>query len=83
MEIVSGFLGSLLSHLESIDAERAIYLQLLRKHNLDPGSLQMIKLFKEAKRDAWIQMARDELARGQSAENVLRKFSHRFTKLEP
>jgi hypothetical protein len=83
MEIANGFLSGLLSHLESIDAEREIYLQILCKHNLDPGSLQMIKLLNEVKRQAWIQMAKDELARGESAAAVLRKFSDFFIKLQP
>jgi hypothetical protein len=82
VEISNGLLASLLSHLDAIDAERKVYLEELRKHGLQPSLLRTIKLFGEVEREVWIQQARDELARGEPAEAVLRKFRDNFIRHE-
>jgi hypothetical protein len=82
MEMLDGLLDSLLSHLGNIDAERKAYLQLLRKHGLQPSLMRTIDLLREVERETWIQRARDELGRGESATAVLRKFRYNFIKQE-
>jgi hypothetical protein len=78
MEISGGLLSSLLTHLDSINTERIVYLQLLRRHGLQPSLLRTLELYREVKSEVWIQNARDELAHGEPAETVLRKFRDNF-----
>lgn len=56
-----------------IEAEKSSCLQLLRKHGLDPGLLQMARLFGDVERSAWIQRAGDDLQGGESPVNVMPK----------
>ena len=44
--------------------------------------MKMIELLREVKKEAWIQNATDELARGESAGAVLQKFRFNFIKEE-
>lgn len=82
MEILGGLLSTLLRHLDDINTDRIVYLELLRKHGLQPSLLQSVELSRGVKGEVWIQNARDELARGEPAEAVLRKFRDNFIWLE-
>lgn len=83
MDISGGLLSCPLRHLDSINTERIVYLQLLRTHGLQPSLLRTLELYREVKSEVWIQNARDELARGEPAEAVLRKFRDNFIMHSP
>ncbi|HEY2236977.1 MAG TPA: hypothetical protein VGK01_26150 [Candidatus Angelobacter sp.] len=82
MEISNGVLAALLSHLDNIDSERKVYLQLLRKHGTQPSLLRTIELLREVEGEVWIKNAKDELARGVPAAAVLSKFRDNFIRHE-
>jgi hypothetical protein len=83
METSSGFLSCLPDHLQGIEAKKNIYFDLLRKHKLVTGSLQFAMSLQDARRSKWIQMAIDELDRGEPEAAVLRKFPKCLIKHEP
>jgi hypothetical protein len=45
---------------------------------MQPSLLPTLELYREVKSEFWIQNARDELAHGEPAEAVLRKFRDNF-----